>query len=127
MMTFLNDGDLSGGERRRFFRVAPAVEEPIILRTAVGSFPLIEISGGGCRLPIAAHLGISEVDELDLCLPGRSCKISVRLRPVVVGEKVFGAEFIDLEPESREVICAYVRSREIELARRFYSPARSTC
>ena len=119
--------NLMGGDRRQFHRVLPSVEEPIIIRIAGGSFPLIEVSGGGCRLPIAAHPLISEADSLELCLPGRSSAIMVRLRSVTVDEKAFGAEFIDLNEAMREVICTYVRAREIELVRRFRAQGGSTC
>ncbi len=115
--------DLLGSDRRHFYRVAPSVEEPIILKTAGGSFPLIEISGGGCRLPVAAHSQFSESDLLELHLPGQSAAIRVKLRPVIMGEKAFGAEFVNLDKELREVICTYVRAREIELARRFRAQA----
>ncbi|MEA3348965.1 MAG: PilZ domain-containing protein [Pseudomonadota bacterium] len=115
--------DLIGGDRRHFYRVAPSVEEPIILKTAGGSFPLVEISGGGCRLPIAAHSKFSESDLLELHLPGQSTAIMVKLRLVIMGEKTFGAEFLELDKELREVICTYVRTREIELVRRFRAQA----
>ncbi len=115
--------DLLGRDRRHFYRVAPSVEEPIILKTAGGSFPLVEISGGGCRLPVAAHSQFSESDLLELHLPGQSTAIRVKLRPVIMGEKAFGAEFVELDKEFCEVICTYVRAREIELARRFRAQA----
>lgn len=118
---------LMEGDRRRFHRVAPSVEEPIILKTAAGAFPLIEISGGGCRLPIGARSMLPESGLLELCLPGRSAPIMVRLRLVGVGKKAFGVEFIDLDPDLREVICAYVRTREIEMVRRFRAQGGSTC
>ena len=122
-MIKIDINDLMGGDRRRFHRVAPAVEEPIVLKTTGGTFPLIEISGGGCRLPIAARSQFSELDLLELHLPGRSAAIRVQLRPVLIGEKAFGAEFIELDQAMREVICTYVRTREIELARRFRAQA----
>lgn len=123
----INIQELAGGERRRFFRVAPAVEEPIVLKSTVGNFPLLEISGGGCRLPIAARAQLSESESLELCLPGCINNIRVRLRPVNIDEKAFGAEFVGLEPDLREVICDYVRGREIELARRFHDQACRNC
>ncbi|MEA3334119.1 MAG: PilZ domain-containing protein [Pseudomonadota bacterium] len=118
---------LMGGDRRQFHRIAPSVEEPIILKVAGTVFPLIEVSGGGCRLPIAAHLQFSESDFLELCLPGRSAAIMVQLRPVAIDEKAFGAEFVGLDADMREVICTYVRAREIELVRRFRAQGGSTC
>ena len=125
-MIKVDTNDLMGSDRRQFYRVAPSVEEPIILKTAGGAFPLIEISGGGCRLPIAARSRFSESDLLELCLPGRSTAIMVRLRPVTMEEKAFGAEFVELDKAMREVICAYVRTREIELVRRFRAQAGSS-
>ncbi len=119
--------NLMGGDRRQFHRVAPSVEEPIVLKVAGGSFPLIEISGGGCRLPIAAHPRFSETDFMELCLPGRSAAIMVRLRPVAMDEKAFGVEFVGLEETLREEICTYVRAREIELVRRFRAQGGVTC
>ena len=126
-MTDIKINDLMGGERRRFFRVTPSVEEPILLKTAGGNFPLIEISGGGCRLPVAARSWFSESELVDLYLPGRSSNVRVRLRPKSGDEKAFGAEFVGLDKTLREVICAYVRSREIELVRRFRDQASSNC
>jgi len=111
--------DLFGGERRQYYRIAPSVEEPIVLKIAGQAFPLLEVSGGGCRLPISAHSRFSDADVLELSLPGRSAAIMVRLRSMSLGEKAFGAEFIDLEDTLREEICSYVRAREIEIARRF--------
>ena len=119
--------NLMGGDRRQFHRVAPSVEEPIVLKVAGGSFPLIEISGGGCRLPIAAHPLLSESDFLELCLPGRSAAIMVQLRSVAMDEKAFGVEFVGLEEALREEICTYVRAREIELVRRFRAQAGVSC
>lgn len=127
MTTKVDLDGLIGSDRRQFFRVAPSVEEPIILKVAGVSFPLIEVSGGGGRLPIAAHQQISESDFLELCLPGRSTAINVRLRSVTMDEKVLSVEFIDLDPAMREVICTYVRTREIELVRRFRAQGGSTC
>ncbi len=122
-MIKIDINDLMDTDRRQFHRVAPAVEEPIVLKIAGGAFPIIEISGGGCRLPIAARSRFSESDLLELCLPGRSAAIRVQLRPVNIGDKAFGAEFIELDQAMREVICAYVRTREIELVRRFRAQA----
>ncbi len=127
MVSDLNVNELMGRERRQFYRVGPSVEEPIVLKTGDGNFPLIEISGGGCRLPIAAQLSILETDLLDLCLPGISNAIKVRLRTMNADEKSFGVEFVELDPQLREVICNYVRSREIELVRRFRDQASSSC
>ena len=115
--------ELVGNDRRQFFRIAPSVEEPILLKTQAGFFPLIEISGGGCRLPIAAHPVILKSSEQMLSLPGRSKDIGVNLRPVVVDEKSFGVEFVELDGEMREMIFSYVRSRELELVRRFRAQA----
>ncbi len=126
-MADLNIDNLMGRDRRQFYRVAPSVEEPIIIKIAGGVFPLIEISGGGCSLPIAAHSGLSDAASQELCLPGRSSAIKVQLRVVNLGEKTFGAEFVGLDEELREVICTYVRSREIELVRRFRGQASGTC
>ncbi len=122
-MTELNINDLMGGDRRQFYRVAPSVEEPIVIKIAAGAFPLIEISGGGCRLPIAVHSKLSDYDILDLCLPGKSAPIKVKIRFVNKGEKTFSVEFVDLDTAMREEICSYVRAREIELVRRFRAPA----
>ena len=115
--------ELVGNDRRQFFRVAPSVEEPILLKTKAGFFPLIEISGGGCRLPIAAHPVILKTSEQLLSLPGRSKDIGVCLRPVVLEEKSFGVEFVDLDDEMRDMIFGYVRTRELELVRRFRARA----
>ncbi|MCD6293087.1 MAG: PilZ domain-containing protein [Deltaproteobacteria bacterium] len=119
MMIKVDLDDLVGDDRRQFHRVVPSVEEPIILRVGGEAFPLLEVSGGGCRLPIAARSYFSETDFLELCLPGRSSSIPVRLRTVSVEDEAFGAAFIDLDVDKREVICTYVRMREIELVRRF--------
>ncbi len=127
MTTDLNVNELMGGDRRQFYRVVPSVEEPIVLKIGDGSFPLVEISGGGCSLPIAAHSKLADAGSLDLCLPGRSSTISVRLQVVNIGAKAFGAMFVGLDKEVREVICDYVRSREIELARRFRAQTYSAC
>ena len=115
--------ELEGNNRRRFFRVAPSVEEPILLKTAAGMFPLIEISGGGCRLPIAAQSAMRESAAQQLVFPGRSKPIVVNLRPVAVDEKSIGVEFVGLEEEVREIICGYVRARELEMVRRFRAQA----
>ena len=122
-MTELDFNNHMDRDRRQFYRVVPSVEEPIILKVEGGAFPLIEISGGGCRLPIAARSRISDSDLLEIHLPGRSASIRVQLRPVAIGEKVFGAKFVGLDTAMREVICAYVRTRELELIRRFRAPA----
>ena len=111
--------ELEGNDRRQFFRVAPSVEEPILLKTAAGMFPLIEISGGGCRLPIAAQGVIQESAGQQLAFPGRSKPIMVNLRPVIVDEKSIGVEFVGLDEDVREIICGYVRTRELEMVRRF--------
>lgn len=111
--------ELVGNDRRQFFRVAPSVEEPILLKTQTGMFPLIEISGGGCRLPIAAQAQIQASAEQQLAFPGRSKSITVNLRTVIVDEKSIGVEFVSLDEEMREIICGYVRTRELELVRRF--------
>ncbi len=115
--------ELEGNDRRRFFRVAPSVEEPVLLKTPAGIFPLIEISGGGCRLPIAAQSVIQESAGLQLAFPGRSKPIKIKLRPVMADEKSIGVEFVGLDEEIREIICTYVRGRELELARRFRAQA----
>ena len=118
--------DLMGGDRRQYYRVSPSVEEPIILKTAGGSFPLIEISGGGGRLPIAAHPWVSKSDFMELYLPGQSTAIMVQLSPSSKDEKTFGVAFVELDQALREVICSYIRDREIELARRFRAQAGSS-
>jgi hypothetical protein len=118
-MTSVSTDELVGNDRRMFSRIVPSVEEPILLRTKAGLFPLIEISGGGCRLPVAAHTVILESAEQQLSLPGRSCSIPVNLRPVAVHQKSIGVEFVGLAGELREQICDYVRTRELELVRRF--------
>ncbi len=118
-MTSISAGDLAGNERRKFPRIIPSIEEPILLKTQAGQFPLIEISGGGCRLPVAAHEVILKSAEQQLSLPGLSHPITVKLRPVVVHSKSFGVEFVGLNSELREHICSYVRSRELEMVRRF--------
>lgn len=115
--------ELTGNDRRQFFRVAPSVEEPILLKTQVGMFPLIEISGGGCRLPIAARETILKSVEQQLSFPGRSKSIAVNLRSVVEDEKSIGVEFVGLDEDVREIICGYVRTRELELVRRFRARA----
>ena len=51
----------------------------------------------------------------------------VQLRPVVMDEKAFGVEFVGLDAEMREVICTYVRAREIELVRRFRAQGGASC
>ena len=119
--------DLLAGDRRQYYRIAPSVEEPIVLKIAGQVFPLLEVSGGGCRLPISALNQFSDADVLELSLPGRSASIMVRMRTMSLGEKTFGAEFIDLEDTLREEICSYVRAREIEIARRFRVQGGSTC
>ena len=118
--------DLTGGDRRQYYRVAPSVEEPIILKTAGGAFPLIEISGGGCRLPIAAHPWVSKSDFMELYLPGRSTSIMVQMCPLSKDEKTFGVKFVELDQAMREEICTYIRAREIELVRRFRAQAGSS-
>jgi len=115
--------ELVGNDRRQFFRVAPSVEEPILLKTQTGMFPLIEISGGGCRLPIAARAPIQEPVEQQLVFPGRRKPITVNLRTVIVDEKSIGVEFVGLNEDVREIICGYVRTRELELVRRFRARA----
>jgi len=115
--------ELVGNDRRQFFRVSPSVEEPILLKTKIGMFPLIEISGGGCRLPIAAQAPIQESAEQQLAFPGRSKPIKVNLRSVIVDEKSIGVEFVGLAEDVREIICGYVRTRELELVRRFRARA----
>ncbi len=118
-MTSISAGDLAGNERRKFPRIIPSVEEPILLKTQAGMFPLIEISGGGCRLPVAAHEAILESAEQQLSLPGLSRTIPVNLRPVAVHSKSIGVEFVGMAGELREHICNYVQSRELEMVRRF--------
>jgi c-di-GMP-binding flagellar brake protein YcgR len=115
--------ELVGNDRRQFFRVAPSVEEPILLKTQAGMFPLIEISGGGCRLPIAAQAQIQKSVEQHLVFPGRNKPIVVKLSTVVVDEKSIGVEFEGLDDGVREIICGYVRTRELELVRRFRARA----
>jgi len=118
-MTGISSDELVGNDRRRFPRIVPSVEEPILLKTKAGLFPLIEISGGGCRLPVAAHTVILESAEQQLSLPGCSRNIPVNLRPVAVYQKSIGVEFVGLAGEIRKQICDYVRTREFELVRRF--------
>ncbi len=122
-MTRLNKKNFVGGDRRQYYRVAPSVEEPIILKTASGAFPLVEISCGGCRLPIAVYSKLSDHDFMELCLPGKSASFRVKVRFVSRGEKAFSVEFVGLDTAMRDEICSYVKAREIELVRRFRAPA----
>ncbi len=121
MMAMIESSEFAGNDRRQFPRIVPSVEEPILLKTQAGLFPLIEISGGGCRLPVAAHTVILESANQQLSLPGRSKNIIVNLRPVVVHEKSIGVEFVNLTDEIRDEICNYVQIREMEMVRRFCS------
>ena len=120
-MTSISSGELAGNDRRMFSRIVPSVEEPILLKTKAGLFPLIEISGGGCRLPVAAYTVILESAEQQLSLPGCSHNIPVNLRPVAVHQKSIGVEFVGLAGELRKQICDYVQIRELEMVRRFCS------
>ena len=109
----LNDGD-----RRNFYRVVPAADKPVRIRSEAGSFAVLEISGGGCSLPLAARPAISGPVILELPGPdGRKIKISLKLRLVNEKGEVLGVEFINLDPDLQETICTYVLRRDIELAR----------
>lgn len=108
---------LAKGDRRRYFRVSPNIEEPVVLRSAKGNFPLFDISGSGCCLASAAGVLIEDGGELELRLPGCSRRLLVALRIVRVEDRYLGAEFVDLAGDARQLILQYVRAREIEIAR----------
>ncbi len=113
LQKFLNDGD-----RRNFYRVVPAAEEPVRIRSEAGSFAVLEISGGGCSLPLAAQAAISGPVILELPGPDdRKIKISLKLRLVNENGGELGVEFVNLDPDLQETICSYVLRRDIELAR----------
>lgn len=117
-MIRVNFDELLKNDRRSYFRVAPAVEEPVLLITGGGSFPLLDISGNGCSLPSTAAEYLIEDPVLTLKLPGCSERIRVGLRVVRAAKDFIGAEFVSLAKERRDLILRYVRLRELEIARR---------
>ncbi|MBN2706638.1 MAG: PilZ domain-containing protein [Deltaproteobacteria bacterium] len=116
-MIRIDFADLLRNERRRFFRVRPASEKPVLLKTGEAVFALLDISGCGCQLPIEARDHLEKTQVHELFLPGRVFPLKVRLRPVTGDEKTFGVEFVELKPEFQEIILDYIRARELELVR----------
>jgi c-di-GMP-binding flagellar brake protein YcgR len=108
------------GDRRNYFRVCPAAAEPVVIKTSIGEFKIIEISGGGCRLPAAAAPGLKGSVVLELPAGKKSAKgsrIPLQVRVANHSVESVGVEFIELAESHRELICDYVLRREIELAR----------
>ncbi len=118
------DSLIDGGERRNFYRVEPSPEAPVIVETSAGCFKVLEISGGGCRLPVSFSSVFREQSAIPVILElpagagdGTRSRIPLKVRGVNCGRESVGVKFVELDSQLRELICDYVLRREIELAR----------
>jgi hypothetical protein len=101
-------------QSRGAFRVAPAAEEPVILKISGVAVPVIDISSGGVSFKnINFKVGVSY--DITLLLPYSLAPITTKLKIIkITDDKTCPAVFLDLEPEFEDEIHHYVLLRQKE-------------